>query len=84
MNRLNVTLTGTDNPYLQPHLPCRGEIEFFEIGMDSILIHTVFRRLLDDGLAAPVVIRDPSFEYSPQVDRDIFRARRSTGRTPVQ
>jgi hypothetical protein len=82
--RLNVTLTGTDNPYLQDELPCRGEIEFWEFGLTGTLLSAVFRRLQDDGrLTAPVEIRNPSFEYSPDVDHDIFRARRSA-RTPAE
>jgi hypothetical protein len=63
-NRLNVTLTGTTNPYLAPRLPLDGEIELFEIGLHSALIAAVFRiREADGRLGAPVEIANPEFTY---------------------
>lgn len=63
-NRLNVTLTGTTNPYLAPRLPLDGELELFEIGLHSALISAVFRiRDANGNLGAPVTVAEPEFTY---------------------
>lgn len=66
-NRLNVVLTGTDNPYLADRLPLAGEIELFEIGTSGTIISGVFRIRGEDGrLGAPVQIANPDFAYTHQ------------------
>lgn len=74
--RLNVTLHGTTNPYLT--LPCRGEIELFELGVDGRLISAVFRAQQPDGsLGAPVQVAQPVFTYAPRVSEHIAAGRRA-------
>lgn len=80
--RMNVTLTATDNGFLSPRLPLRGEIELFELGRDGSLVNAVFRVLHDDGsLGLPVEIANPVFTYDPVVDREMFRQRGARGAT---
>lgn len=64
MTTLNVTLTGTTNPYLIPRLPLDGEIELIEIGLHSAIIAAVFRiRDANGNLGAPVEVKEPEFTY---------------------
>ncbi len=68
--RLNVTLTGGENPYLA--LPLGGELEILEVSLDGRVLYAVFRVLRPDGtLSAPVQVRAPEFSYSPGVAAEI-------------
>lgn len=59
---LPVTITGSDNTYLQ--YPVSGVINIIEQGTNLSIIVAVFRQFRPDGsLGAPVSVRNPKFTF---------------------
>jgi hypothetical protein len=55
MTPFTATLTATDNPYLSPNLPLRGELQVGEVGTDGSIRWATFRIEYADGTLGPAV-----------------------------
>jgi hypothetical protein len=68
--KLRVTLIGTTNTYLQPHLPLTGWLDIIEVGTHGRVIAATFLRdapASGEYTYTTVVCGDPEFVYGAAV-----------------
>ncbi|BDZ52352.1 hypothetical protein GCM10025867_51600 (plasmid) [Frondihabitans sucicola] len=88
MRHIFCTLTETSNKYIET--PATGYLEIFEESNQNTIISAVWRGVNDtnDGIKAPVEVRDFAFEYTGEhpnaMVRDHFDANQGQGRYAEQ